>query len=231
MQLPDRLSKLLSEKVTGLDASDLLGSPTKIQDRFVLFLDLRLFLGSSDIEKTFLNKLADFGTKLLDSGRSLPWLDTKEKNEKLRNELKLILVSVPVSAGGLPPEQSLLPRLLALFDPTLPIVIFSSTHRAELVDPFRHYGNIITTFRKPILGGMTRDWAETVRVLHADFISAMEQAARVLKTRRSLSRLEVGEPPLAYWPSTRAHRIIEIYIDESGDPFKERDPGFAVGGI
>ncbi len=85
----------------------------------------------------------------------------------------------------LPPDETLLPRLLSLLDPTLPIIIFSSTHCTDLISPFRDYGNIITKFRKPILTCMNRDWSGVVKGLRADFENALEQASGILKVRQA----------------------------------------------
>jgi hypothetical protein len=212
-ELTDRLKKVIDNDES-LKPSDLIGDPHHNDPNFVLFLDLRLELGSQ-----FQVQIETLGKHLLNSNRNLPWL-TEEGRRNLQTEL---------DAGKT--NETLLPRLISLIDPTLPIIIFSSTHRSELIDPFRDYGNIITSFRKPILSGMTCEWKGIVADLRSYFISALQQAEMVLKTRVALSSLHLKEPSWEIFIPRNTKRIVEIFIDESGDPFNERDPGFAVGGI
>jgi hypothetical protein len=221
--LPERLMDFLRDKKRHfLSAHEIIPSNRVIQDRFVLFLDLRLFPDAestdpNDARHRFLRQLADFGITLLNSERHLPWLDEKGK-ARLRKELARFRERPPRSLAenspgeALPPEETLLPRLLGLLDPTLPIVIFSSTHRSELIDPFRDFGNIITTFRKPILSEMTRDWRIVVKELQADFVTSMEQAARILAVRRNFS---VTKRVTEEREETTEARAVEIFIDES----------------
>lgn len=229
--LPERLRTFLKSGEPFLQASHLTGIASKAGDQFVLFLDLRLFpkldgAQPGKEETEFLKAIAEAGVELLSSRRNVPWLTDDAAKAALRKECE------EMCAGRMPATpETLLARVISLLDPTLPIVIFSSTHHTGLIDPFRGYGNIITRFRKPVLTGMTRNWPAIVRELHADFTAALEQAAGILRTRRNLARLVVGEPALVPVPAARPKRIIEIFIDESGDPFNQRDPGFAVGGV
>lgn len=227
--LPARLTSFLAKGGNQLSSSDLVPIPEadgarKARDwrNFVLFLDLRLGLGSQ-----FFIQLAEFGLKLLDSGRSLPWIEDDGK-VGLRVELECLQASgcivPPMVQHGLPPEETVLPRLLSLLDPTLLIVIFSSTHRTELIEPFRDYGNIITTFRKPILSGMTRDWDHMVKEMRADFTLALEKAARILRARRGLSYLHSVQSA----PVETKTKAVEVFIDESYLP---DDDVYGVGAV
>lgn len=197
--LPTRLGNFLGRESPRLSIGDLFeGGPTDIKN-FVLFLDLRLFPKSdatkekSEPEKKFIKDLVDFGLTLLETERNLPWLDGTEGKGNLCDELDALRCDAGVASSpgksAPPPEETLLARLVSLLDPTLPIVIFSSTHRAELIASFRDYGNIITTFRKPILSGMTGDWTAIFEELRADFIDAMQRAAAILETRRLLAKI------------------------------------------
>lgn len=174
--LPARLAKVISEGRARLRSADMVPD-AKGQDghaasgeHFVLFLDLRLGLGPA-----FHAQLRTVARMLLDSSRNLPWFPTVQDRTAFRAEI-----------DDERARDTLLVRLISLIDPTLPIVIFSSTHRSELIDPFRDYGNIITAFRKPILTGLTRNWSGIVQELRGEFTSAMEQAARILGVRRLL---------------------------------------------
>lgn len=242
--LPGRLSLFLESERHFLTADVFISGEQKITDRFVLFLDLRLFpdqatSSGSEARNGFFRNLAAFGLKLLDSPRSLPWINEEGKT-RLREELVCYLVDstghMPATrtAQTLPPEETLLPRLLSLLDPTLPIVIFSSTHRSELIDPFRDYGNIITTFRKPILSGLTTDWVEIVKELHLDFGSALEQAARILRVRDTIwtfCQLTLRKETVEL-PESRDGYLIEIFLDESEEPTQQKPPrAVCSGGI
>jgi hypothetical protein len=190
--LPGRLTEFFKSRRPLLTATELLGRESKLGENFVLFLDLRLFSGRSggrpgDQEAEFLRGLAEFGITLLDSKRNLSWAHG-ESRESLRKELERFTEPKRLVAGvdefGQPPRETILPRLVSLLDPTLPIIVFSSTRRTELIEPFRNYGNIITTFHKPVLTGLAGDWAGIVREMHAGFTSAVDQAARILRLRR-----------------------------------------------
>jgi len=181
-ELPTRLTKALEDETRRtLDTSDLFPTPageTATAD-FVLFLDLRLHL-----DDKFRAALSKVGWLLLQSERNLSWLE--KGRERLESDLRRFADTTQPARPENPndPEETLLPRLLSLIDPTLPIVIFSSTHSTDLSDPFRDYGNIITTFRKPVLSGLNASWAQMVKELRANFASAMEQASRIIETRR-----------------------------------------------
>lgn len=194
--LPGRLTEFFKSRRPLLTATDILGRESKLAESFVLFLDLRLFSGRpagrpGDQEAEFLRGLAEFGITLLDSKRNLPWAHG-ESRESLRKELERFTERKPIAAGadefGQPPSETILPRLVSLLDPTLPIIVFSSTHRTELIEPFRNYGNIVTTFHKPVLTGLAGDWVGMVREMHAGFTSAVDQAARILRVR------DIGRP-------------------------------------
>jgi hypothetical protein len=216
--LPARLTDFLESNRQFLSAGDLLPGIHQVADHFVLFLDLRLFEAKSgDAKGSFYRDIAAFGVFLLDSKRHLPWLDDERKN-RLRDEL-LSFLEETRHDDSVPrlPAETLLARLLALLDPTLPIIIFSSTHRSELIEPFRGYGNLITTFRKPVLNGMTRDWPVIVAGLKADFASALDQAAKVLQARKvfaSFRKMASGSESPPTLTGQHGH-LIEIFMDES----------------
>jgi len=226
-----------------LEGSDLLGAPSKLGEDYVLFLDLRLFLGAGDAGgRDFYVALARFGSRLLGSGRRLPWLDGSGRKALLAEMDGLLErggtdAEAPTAwgagAGGeascedgtarggrgngsasFPPPETLLARLLSLLDPTLPVVLFTSTGRSDLIDPFRDYGNIITAFRKPTMAGMDgQRWVETVGELRAEFREAMERAEDILKAR-AMVRPKAEAPPLRNGLGDRA-AAVEIFIDES----------------
>ena len=194
--MPDRLSLFCRSRVKRtLSAKDLVETWPDTSN-FVLFLDLRLFPEShsagdgGNAKDRFMSQLADLGLSLLSSGRPLPWL-LSEQRTALSCELNHVSRRDGVQPIGsaLPPEETLFPRLLSVLDPSLPIVVFSSTHRSEFVEPFRAYGNVITTFRKPVISGMASDWSDTVAELRTSFRRTMDRAAKILQTRQLLESL------------------------------------------
>lgn len=220
--LPKRLDDFLTSGRSQLSSTVLIPPQadepaSKPWDNFVLFLDLRLGLSAA-----FHSQLRRVGFHLLSlKDRSLPWL-----TDFSRTQFEAELV------GG-ETDETLLPRLIALMDPTLPIVIFSSTHRTELIDPFRDYGNIITTFRKPILTGLTGDWGAIVEELQADFVLAIEQAAGILHARSRCAEVKAFALSAEQGNANCRRQKVELYFDESGNPVRgPRDPErFGVGGL
>lgn len=55
------------------------------------------------------------------------------------------------------PALALLVLLISHYDPSLPVVLFSSTHQRELLEMVSHRENIITIFSKPVLNGYDRE--------------------------------------------------------------------------
>ncbi|MEM6915238.1 MAG: hypothetical protein AAF491_01635, partial [Verrucomicrobiota bacterium] len=214
--LPERLQAVIRDPQRSLNSGDLIPGDRESTEDFVLFLDLRLGLGDE-----FQRQLEQVGLELLSSDRKLPWL-TDEARSAFKSELE---------AGGT--DETLLPRLIALLDPTLPVIIFSSTHRRELIEPFRDYGNLVTTFRKPVLTGMTEDWAEAVSDIHASFVNAVEEAVRILRMLGRVSSLRDAIPRRQPSQQAPAGRLVEIYFDESGYPVQrgKDPPRFGVGGL
>jgi hypothetical protein len=194
--LVQRLADFVESERSHLSSADLIPASETAKDganeNFVLFLDLRLGLGEQ-----FFEKLSKLGLKLLESGRDLPWIAGRAERESFRTQLDAFASGKPPTqtppSSAPPPQETLLPRIVSLIDPTLPIIIFSSTHGTDLIEPFRNYGNIITKFRKPILTGLTRAWHETVKDLRGDFHLAIENASRILEARSLLKELLIKD--------------------------------------
>lgn len=74
-----------------------------------------------------------------------------------------------------------LPLLLSYYDPSLPIVLFSSTHQRAVIEMVSHRPNIITDFSKPLLGNYVRaqDCGEILR----DLRKALEKAIELHEAR------------------------------------------------
>ena len=140
---------------------------------FILFLDLRLFPGETE-EAAFVAKLRDIAelmkTSYATAAQRPPWPSIETSQMDLR---------------GL----NLLPRLLSLFDPTLPIVLFSSTDRKSIVEHLNDYPNIVTDFQKPVFRNALGDASDYLDQCRCRFASAMKRAEGILKTRVILEKL------------------------------------------
>jgi hypothetical protein len=224
--LPGRLTTFLDRGGRYLTTKDLIPTATQPTDRFVLFLDLRLF-SDPDMGESFYNDVAALGLRLLATEtRRLLWLNPTDR-ESLRSELAHYGDST--SSGSRLAPETLLPRLLSLLDPSLPIVIFSSTKRTDLIGPFRSYGNIITSLQKPALQGLTRPWADLLADLGAELDRTLEHVSAIARVRDDMiSFRENAKIALAPLQPASAGHLVEVFFDESE---KEIPGDICVGGI
>jgi hypothetical protein len=203
----------------------------------VLLLDLRLFAGQSgDREERFFQRLlrlcreyeacedADapnpfawpgFSAEELDRVEEWCQLDAHERADRER--------------GAFPEASGLLARLVALIDPTLPVIIFSSSSRADLFRQFDQYGSIITDFSKP--HDFLVPSGEVIRDSHMLLMRAVRRALPMVKLRSWVTQTaqrvgEISERRKALQVFEKS--VVEIYIDESGTSL---DPPFTVGGV
>lgn len=223
LDLPDylrrRLEWLRSDRRS---APPLLGADVKNP---LLFLDIRLFSESSlEEERSFYKELLvlarEFAT-LPAPGWPLELSDRTLDPVEQFAEGKSDLESPDHHAA-----LSLLPRLLALADPTLPIILFSSTGRRAIVEPLIPCGNVIFDFEKPSLAGS--DWDEAIDRARIGFRRAMDRASVLLRARSFLQELRDDAyrlEPLLKKASLEKCALVEVYIDESGTTT------FSVGGI
>lgn len=227
-KLPNRLGKCLASGRRHLEANDLIPGNHELNYDFILFLDLRLFPGAPQDGDELLKQIASVGIKLLESSRSLPWLTEEKSKEHFKRELESWAASAnSPRSRKLPPPETILPRLLSLIDPTLPIIIFSSTRKNALISPFRDFGNIITSFQKPIMEEMGSDWNNQLPLLRLSFQDAIGKACRILNVRRGFIRLKLhsGGPGTSdKLDNPNQPRAIEIFIDESQLYDNEADP-------
>lgn len=196
----------------------------------VLFLDLRLFSGKDEkSEAAFFERLIPLAGRFIEgSVDTLPWKGfTSREIEKVQNWIK--------------PENrkreddnyvialTLLPRILALTDMSLPIIIFSSTGRRDIAEKLKPYGNIITAFDKPkFTVDIPVDIAEQTK---AKFEAAIEDAFQILAARRKCKLImERGSDVSNAISSAKkqaSNIYVELFIDESRDDKTNR---FSVGG-
>lgn len=184
---------------------------------FILFLDLRL-LPEGNHRTVFYKTLATAGLGLLEEGRLTPWLITDLDQREWKGEMDDI-----IAERARPQQLETLPaRLLSLLDPSLPIVIFSSTHASELTEPFRPFGNIITIFRKPVPARLPD---LLMSDLKREFAATVGRARKIRQARLLLMRLGKLQTPS---PPAASRRYCEIFVDESG---RTSDPSMNISGV
>ncbi len=210
--------------------------------KFILFLDLRLFGTSdsaSDDEKEMISRMEAAHARLVESARdsnpptALPWPPVAEEQ---RGELMDGLTNPVAFVPGMRKARSLLPRLISLIDPTLPIIIFSSTQEGAVLRAFAAHGNIVTRFSKPVFRGPLGDLDEWRFALQLSFSEAMKEAAGILETRRIFLHLQSVETNIVRSTATSQPSpnpqpkatSVEIYWDESG---QAHESPFGIGGM
>lgn len=209
----------------------------------VLLLDLRLHQGRSlaaeaDHFQRLLQKADEF---CIDHPHrplvgSLPWPGfTWTELELIRSWIRDALDDKPTARRDDPRYHlalSLLPRLISLIDCSLPIVLFSSTGRREILEFLKPYGNVITAFEKPRLSAIPD--TEIAGHTADKFRTAIMTALNLTAARRMCRKLPPNPsgptapsvPAIAAQPPAGSWKI-ELLLDEEGDA----NPTLTVGGV
>lgn len=229
-------AEFLLDKLERAGAGDLrfgLRLGTEGLAREILLLDLRLFEGLSLREEAaFIARGAAIARARFRQRRGLPYPGfTDSELDSIDSWLERARLCGGAEADAqLRAEATylralaLLPRLVALTDLSLPVIIFSSTGQREITELLKEYGSIITTFEKPRLFGYQQ---EDLRArTRASFRSAVERAEQLLAAKAVCTSL------LRYAAHTTAPRPkwdwashLELYIDESGSSVVPGDAG------
>jgi hypothetical protein len=189
----------------------------------VLFLDLRLFSERTSFEEAeFIKSLLVLAGQARENGarKDLPWIGFSDHEIQA---VENFLASGKVDGDDYLVALTLLPRLVALVDPKLPIVLFSSTGQRRVAEALREYQSIITQFDKPRFFADAS--GEIVEETRDRFEMAMARALSFLKGRAACRRLSQGG---VLANLSGKERYVEIYFDESGTV---ADPTFRVGGV
>lgn len=186
--------------------------------REILLLDLRLFTGEEKNQSAFLKAL-------------------RPLHEKFCGDTTQPMAAVPIECtdGSEPTAEvlSLLPRTLALADPLLPVILFSSTGRRDVIKMLSDYPSIITSFAKPRLLG---DGMNNLRTSTEEaFDRAIEEAVRFVRRRRAVGELQAARRRVAsslacVSPPQTTFKHVGIYIDESGNASFPHEP-FVVAAV
>ncbi len=191
--------------------------------RDILLLDLRLFAGDHQAERAWTQKVVDACPSFVGGEHAWPAFD----GDRLKQVDQWC--KAPTAGNGADPTateaRGLLGRLAALTDLSFPIVLFSSTADSDLIEQFKDYGNIITSFHKPrTFGASVIDGPEEYRrlfgtalqeaILLLDARAFIKQVKRWAKDGRALANQLAkegqGDSGSAPW------RYAEIYLDETG---------------
>lgn len=177
----------------------------------ILLLDLRLLPPEGSDEKNFVREVASL-TRRFTASSALPPLAETE----LRGIEKWSSTDDGKDTDRTASVLTLLPRFLAHVDLSLPIVLFSSTGRRDIVDKLRGYGSILTQFSKPLFFGRSSlDVAEQAEETLEAALSAAHRLAVARKLCQRIARAATKQDPV----TRRASKDIthfELYLDESG---------------
>jgi hypothetical protein len=138
-------------------------------------LDLRLFADStttqpSESEVTFLKELIE--------------ISKSSHMQACSQQIKDAVRAAQRRAEGGVEELaslSLLPLMINSVDPSLPIIIFSSTQQRKATDVFKSYPSVITTFSKPVIAGYSA--GEMARQSAYELELAIREALRLHSVR------------------------------------------------
>ena len=207
-------------------------------------LDLRLFGGRPlEAEARFYRELVRIGREQRAWWERTPGLRQAPWPLVDADELDRIDSWCARAAAGEPATRqeaaalegmTLLPRLVALADPSYPVIVFSSTRRRIVEKKLQPYRNVLTAVEKPQVSGWGAE--DLVRRLRSGLLDALQGAAELGAVRRRV----VGLPPVAKAeiPARTAPKnpaaaggvwTVEVLLDETGGD----DSGhpLAVGGL
>ncbi len=192
----------------------------------VLFLDLRLFSGNPEAEKAFFrSRLLPLIDLFFLDRKDLAWPSFSSKDPKFTSARKIIEKDDP---GGWESESpahhealTWLPRILALADMSLPIVVFSSTGLRNIIAPLASYRSIVSFAGKNVADASQVPSTIDAR---ADLRSVVSRIRVHLLDRESFAKLQMSSENLpasatrnespAGEQEKEAHAV--VYLDETG---------------
>lgn len=200
----------------------------------ILLLDLRLFSGRPiTVEADFIARVFQIAKKYHQRNPAddldFAWPGFSDE-EIARVESWLVEANKKGATNDLRNDSryhealTLLPRVLSFVDPTLPIVIFSSTSKRRVAENVKNHANIYSRFAKLTFDG--QPIKQSLELVKKTFTDAINLSVRLAASRRrtyqvlAKSKTEERENPL--W----SHAA--FYIDESGGYEQEL---VTVGGI
>lgn len=182
----------------------------------LLFLDLRLVPVGSSRERELVRTVLEAANQFLKRG-SGRFAKGPLSNDAL-NRVASYLEHGESPEGGYDDAITLLPRLIASLNSSLPIFVFSSTGRGDIIRILSKYSNIFCRWSKPRLQNHAFDsllseaWLRFHDELAAAFAWLPGRAAlRYLRNFSAENHTNETKAKNARW-------TLKIYIDESGAP-------------
>jgi len=165
----------------------------EVVDCDVLLLDLRLWITAGQ-KQQFMEELVAacdaLGAKTLIK-RDDHFRKAYEKGVKLKDNDKDDEQKKPSEIHAL----ALFPLLLSYYDPSFPIILFSSTHQRDVIEMVSHRKNIIVDFAKPIMSGYGHE--HTPSKLIKNLYRALQRAVEMHENRIVWNRLPNFEVSMA----------------------------------
>jgi hypothetical protein len=190
----------------------------------ILFLDLRLFnTRAVRDEISFFRHLLDLARQARDDHGTrgdLPW---RGFGEDELTAVERCIAREQVEGDEYFIALTLLPRLIALVDPMVPVILFSSTGQRRIAQALNGYESIITDFDKPRFFGAAGDDVTGMTRVH--FETALARARSLLRGRHVCQWIQrTGQRK----SDVGGESYVEVYIDESGEI---SSPAFRTGGL
>jgi len=199
----------------------------------LLLLDLRLFSGAFAAEKEFYRTtLLPLITEHFLDRDDLAWSafnSTDAHFEAARKALKEDTFEVESDEHH--EALTWLPRIIALSDMSLPIVLFSSTDRRTIVNRLEDCKNVLVSFQKPSLGNLhdpliretTLEAFKATIKAAASFGQLREKCHAVKRLADTLSCESVN--------NREGDLYVELYVDEENVRDEGDDTARMVGGV
>lgn len=176
----------------------------------ILFLDLRLG-DTQKIKAQVMTLLGIFGDSLTNT-QSLAWTAIdQDEQERIKNWCGEPNASE--DADGFVDAITLLPRICALINPLVPVILFSSTARADVKQKLSSYRNVFCGFEKP----QVLQQPESVRQSILGLRHQLRDCKKLIEFRRSLAFVEeqAEEARMLRTPIAPDFESVECFIDES----------------
>lgn len=185
----------------------------------VLLLDLRL-AADADAEQQIFRATADLASwlqKQNSDGRWIwrPLVDDPPKDLRGGNSQLHLL--------------TLLPRIIATLDMSLPIIIFSSTGQRTITEQVKDYGNIITNFEKPRFASYRS--TDVFLEAKSGLCAAIGKSGDILRARLAIQNVFMRSTKATACANADKGKkyLIELFLDETGNEFAKNGSVTVVG--
>lgn len=214
---------------------------------WMLVLDMRLFSGQISLEREWYAMLAKAALQISSLDKSkLAWHGFEENGKQLEGsekevaqlkegeQLKYLANGGELDEAHIDTALSLFPRLCALRWPSVPIIVFSSTRRRELIAKLAKYGNIFLSSSKPnvLVGNPDGQVDAFIASWGREFgaaIKLIDVQKNLLCLMERFSQDAIAKGKTKASTSVGQHKHVVLAFDEAGDFDPGKSP--AVGGV